>query len=294
MGAGANDRIQSERMNKNTYILQCAGIALDLSTPRVMGILNVTADSFSDGGSFLTRQAALRRAREMVVEGAAIIDVGGESTRPGASPVSAQEELDRVVPVIEAISAELPAVVSVDTSKPEVMRTAVAAGAGLINDVRALREEGALQAAAELAVPVCLMHMQGEPRTMQVAPHYEDVVAEVKAFLEERLASCRQAGIGEGRLLIDPGFGFGKTVAHNLSLMKHLAHFMELGAPVLVGASRKSFIGAVLEVPVDKRVYGSIALAALAVTQGAMVIRVHEVAATVHAVKMAAAVRAAP
>lgn len=259
-----------------------------------MGILNVTADSFSDGGSFITRQAALRRAREMVAEGAAIVDVGGESTRPGASPVDVQEELDRVVPVIEAIRAELPTVVSVDTSKPGVMRAAVAAGAGLINDVRALREDGALQAAVELGVPVCLMHMQGEPRTMQVAPHYQDVITEVKAFLEERLAQCRQAGIQEGRLLIDPGFGFGKTVAHNLSLMKRLKEFMDLGVPVLVGASRKSLIGAVLEVPVDKRVYGSIALAALAVTQGASVIRAHEVAATVHAVKMAAAVRAAP
>lgn len=280
-------------MNKTT-IINCAGTALDLSVPRVMGILNVTADSFSDGGSFLTRQAALRRAREMVAEGAAIVDVGGESTRPGASPVPVQEELDRVVPVIEAIRAELPTVVSVDTGKPEVMRAAVAAGAGLINDVRALREEGALQTAVELGVPVCLMHMQGEPRTMQVAPHYQDVVAEVKAFLAYRLAQCRQAGIGEGRLLIDPGFGFGKTVAHNLSLMKRLAEFMDLGVPVLVGASRKSLIGAVLEVPVDKRVYGSIALAALAVAQGAAVIRAHEVAATVHAVKMAAAVRAAP
>lgn len=280
-------------MNKTT-IINCAGTALDLSVPRVMGILNVTADSFSDGGSFLTRQAALRRAREMVAEGAAIVDVGGESTRPGASPVAVQEELDRVVPVIEAIRAELPTVVSVDTSKPEVMRAAVAAGAGLINDVRALREEGALQAAVELGMPVCLMHMQGEPRTMQVAPHYQDVVAEVKAFLADRLAQCRQAGIGEGRLLIDPGFGFGKTVAHNLSLMKRLTEFMDLGVPVLVGASRKSLIGAVLEVPVDKRVYGSIALAALAVAHGAAVIRAHEVAATVHAVKMAAAVRAAP
>ena len=282
-------------MNKTPpNIIDCAGTVLDLSVPRVMGILNVTADSFSDGGSFLTRQAALRRAREMVAEGAAIVDVGGESTRPGASPVGEQEELDRVVPVIEAIRAELPTVVSIDTSKPKVMHAAVVAGAGLINDVRALREEGALQAAVELGVPVCLMHMQGEPRTMQVAPCYQDVVTEVKAFLEERLIQCRQAGISEGRLLIDPGFGFGKTVAHNLSLMKRLTEFMNLGVPVLVGASRKSLIGAVLEVPVDKRVYGSIALAALAVAQGAALIRAHEVAATVHAVKMAAAVRAAP
>lgn len=272
----------------------CKGVTLDLSTPKVMGILNVTADSFSDGGAFLSRQAALRRAREMIAEGAAIIDVGGESTRPGAAPVNEQEELDRVVPVIELIRAELPAAVSVDTSKAAVMRAAVAAGAGLINDVRALREEGALEAVAELKVPVCLMHMQGEPRTMQVAPHYEDVVAEVKAFLFERIEACVRAGITRDCLLIDPGFGFGKTLMHNLSLMKHLQEFVALGVPVLVGASRKSLIGAVLELPVDQRIYGSIALAALAVAQGASVIRAHEVSATVQAVKMAAAVRAAP
>src|SRR3569623_2230524 len=215
--------------------IDSTGHGLDVTTPRVMGILNVTADSFSDGGAFLTRQAALRRARELVAEGAAIFDVGGESTRPGASSVSVQEELDRVVPVIERIRAELAAVVSVDTSKPEVRRAAVAADAGLINDVRALREEGALRAAAELGVPVCLMRMRGEPRALQVAPHYDDVVAEVKAFLAERLAACRKAGIDDRRLLIDPGFGFGKTVAHNLSLMKHLSQFTALGAPVLVG-----------------------------------------------------------
>jgi len=274
--------------------IDSTGLGLDVTMPRVMGILNVTADSFSDGGAFLTRQAALRRAREMVAEGAAIIDVGGESTRPGAAAVDEQQELDRVVPVIEAIRAESPVVISVDTSKPAVMRAAVAAGARLINDVRALRADGALAAAVELAVPVCLMHMQGEPRTMQVAPHYEDVVSEVLAFLHARLAACERAGIGRDRLLIDPGFGFGKTLAHNLSLMKHLQRFVALGTPVLVGASRKSLIGAVLEVPVEQRVYGSIALAALAVAQGAAVIRAHEVAATVHAVKMAAAVRAAP
>jgi len=274
--------------------IDSTGLGLDVTTPRVMGILNVTADSFSDGGAFLTRQAALRRAREMVAEGAAIIDVGGESTRPGAAAVDEQQELDRVIPVIEAMRAELSVVISVDTSKPAVMRAAVAAGARLINDVRALRADGALAAAVELTVPVCLMHMQGEPRTMQVAPHYDDVVSEVLAFLQERLSACERAGIGRDRLLIDPGFGFGKTLAHNLSLMKHLQRFVALGAPVLVGASRKSLIGAVLEVPVEQRVYGSIALAALAVAEGAAVIRAHEVAATVHAVKMAAAVRAAP
>src|SRR3569623_161026 len=274
--------------------IDSTGLGLDVTMPRVMGILNVTADSFSDGGAFLTRQAALRRAREMVAEGAAIIDVGGESTRPGAAAVDEQQELDRVIPVIEAMRAELSVVISVDTSKPAVMRAAVAAGARLINDVRALRADGALAAAVELTVPDCLMHMQGEPRTMQVAPHYDDVVSEVLAFLQERLSACERAGIGRDRLLIDPGFGFGKTLAHNLSLMKHLQRFVALGAPVLVGASRKSLIGSVLEVPVEQRVYGSIALAALAVAQGAAVIRAHEVAATEHAVKMAAAVWPAP
>ncbi len=271
-----------------------AGQRLDLSQPRVMGILNVTPDSFSDGGRFGSPAAALARACQMVAEGAALIDVGGESTRPGAVAVSEQEELDRVIPVIEVLYAELPVVISVDTSKPVVMRAAVAAGAGLINDVRALREEGALAAAAELAVPVCLMHMQGEPRTMQDAPHYEDVVAEVGVFLRERMRVCEQAGINRERLLLDPGFGFGKRLADNLSLLKRLGDLAALGAPLVVGVSRKAMIGAVLEVPVEQRLYGSIALAALAVRQGAAVIRAHDVAPTVQAVNMAAAVRAAP
>lgn len=275
-------------------ILYCAGNPIDLSRPRVMGILNVTPDSFSDGGRFASPAAALAQARRMVAEGAALIDVGGESTRPGAAAVSEQEELDRVIPVIEALRAELPAVISVDTSKAAVMRAAVAAGAGLINDVRALREEGALAAAAELAVPVCLMHMQGEPRTMQDAPHYDHVTAEVGAFLRERLRVCEQAGISRARLLIDPGFGFGKRLTDNLSLFKRLGDLAALGAPLVVGVSRKAMIGAVLEVPVEQRLYGSIALAALAAMQGAAVIRAHDVAATVQAVNMAAAVRAAP
>lgn len=259
-----------------------------------MGILNVTPDSFSDGGRFASPAAALAQARRMVEEGAALIDVGGESTRPGAAAVSEQEELDRVIPVIEALRAELPAVISVDTSKAAVMRAAVAAGAGLINDVRALREEGALAAAAELAVPVCLMHMQGEPRTMQDAPHYDDVTAEVGAFLRGRLRVCEQAGISRARLLIDPGFGFGKRLADNLSLFKRLGDLAALGAPLVVGVSRKAMIGAVLELPMEQRLYGSIALAALAAMQGAAVIRAHDVAATVQAVNMTAAVRAAP
>jgi len=270
-----------------------AGQRLDLSQPRVMGILNVTPDSFSDGGRFGFPAAALARACQMVAEGAAMIDVGGESTRPGAMAVSEQEELDRVIPVIEALHAELPVMISVDTSKATVMRAAVAAGAGLINDVRALREEGALAAAAELAVPVCLMHMQGEPRTMQDAPQYEDVVAEVGVFLRERMRVCEKAGISRERLLLDPGFGFGKRLVDNLSLLKRLGDLAALGAPLLVGVSRKAMIGAVLKVPVEQRLYGSIALAALAVQQGAAVIRVHDVAPTVQAVNMAAAVRAA-
>lgn len=275
-------------------ILYCAGKPIDLSRPRVMGILNVTPDSFSDGGRFTSPAAALAQARRMVAEGAALIDVGGESTRPGAAAVSEQEELDRVIPVIEALRAELPAVISVDTSKAAVMRAAVAAGAGLINDVRALREEGALAAAAELAVPVCLMHMQGEPRTMQDAPYYDDVTAEVGAFLRERLRVCEHAGISRARLLVDPGFGFGKRLADNLSLFKRLGDLAALGAPLVVGVSRKAMIGAVLELPMEQRLYGSIALAALAAMQGAAVIRAHDVAATVQAVNMAAAVRAAP
>ena len=272
-------------------ILHCADRSLDLSQPRVMGILNVTPDSFSDGGRFVAPAAALAQARQLVAAGAAIIDIGGESTRPGAAAVSEQEELDRVIPVIEALRAEVPVPLSIDTSKAAVMRAAVAAGAGLINDVRALREAGALAAAAELRVPVCLMHMQGEPRGMQASPQYDDVVTEVFDFLRERLRICEQAGIARTYLLVDPGFGFGKSLTHNLSLFKHLHRFAELDAPLLVGVSRKSFIGAVLERPVAQRLYGSIALAALAVVQGAALIRAHDVAATVEAVRMAAAVR---
>ncbi|HHM05354.1 MAG TPA: dihydropteroate synthase [Gammaproteobacteria bacterium] len=257
-----------------------------------MGVLNVTPDSFSDGGRFVDQSAALAHACRMAQEGAAIIDVGGESTRPGARPVSVQEERDRVVPVIEALHRVLPdVVVSVDTSKPEVMRAAVAAGAAMINDVRALRGEGALAAALELDVPVCLMHMQGEPRVMQTRPHYRDVVDDVACFLSERLQTCVEAGFSPDRLLLDPGFGFGKTVAHNLCLMKHLDRFAALGAPLLIGVSRKSTIGAVLKVPVTQRLYGSIALAVWAVAHGAVIVRAHDVAATVQALTMVAAVQ---
>ncbi|MFZ5594382.1 MAG: dihydropteroate synthase [Pseudomonadota bacterium] len=263
---------------------------LDLSFPQVMGILNVTPDSFSDGGVFLSAQSALARARQMVEEGAAIIDVGGESTRPGAMPVSVQEELDRVIPVIEAISRDLPAFISVDTSKPEVMRAAVAAGAGIINDVRALCEPGALETATQAGVPVCLMHMKGEPCTMQQNPHYGDVVAEVKDFLLERVEACVSAGMSRDRLLIDPGFGFGKTLADNLRLARHLGELAALGQALVIGVSRKSMIGAALDRPVDQRLPGGLAFAALAVWQGAKIIRVHDVQATVDAVKMVRAI----
>ena len=271
--------------------LNCGGKILDLSHPQVMGILNVTPDSFSDGGIFLSVESAVAQARRMVEEGAAIIDVGGESTRPGAAAVTSWQEMDRVLPVIAAIHRELPVIISIDTSKPEVMRAAVAAGAGMINDVRALREEGVLQTAVRCAVPVCLMHMQGEPRSMQAAPQYDDVVAEVKTFLTERIAVCVAAGIPREQMIIDPGFGFGKALGHNLHLFKYLDTFQEWGLPLLVGVSRKSMIGAVLANQVEQRLPASIALAALAVWQGAMIIRTHDVRATADAVNMIWAVK---
>lgn len=275
-------------------ILDCGGKPLDLGRPRVMGILNLTPDSFSDGGRFLARDDALRHAEQMLADGAAIIDIGGESTRPGAQPVSLEQELDRVVPVIQALAGEIPVPISVDTFKPEVMREAVAAGAGMINDILALQSPGALQAVADTAVPVCLMHMQGEPRTMQADPQYEDVVADVLRFLTQRRDACLAAGIRRDRILLDPGFGFGKTLEHNYTLLKHLDQFSSLETPILVGISRKSMIGALLGgVPVDQRVQGSVAAAVVAVMQGAAIIRAHDVRETVDALKVAAAVLAA-
>jgi len=277
-----------------TPTLDCNGKTLDLSRPQVMGILNLTPDSFSDGGDYVSPQAALSRARQMIAEGAAIIDVGGESTRPGAQPVSVQEELDRVIPVIEALSADCAVPISIDTSKPEVMRAAVFAGAGLINDVHALQLDGALQAAVELnlraSVPVCLMHMQGVPQNMQQAPHYDDVVIEVKSFLTERIEACVAAGLPRARLLIDPGFGFGKTLAHNLQLLRQLPELTGIGAPLVVGLSRKGMIGELLDAPIDQRLYGGLALATLAVWQGATIVRTHDVRATVEALKVCSAV----
>lgn len=273
-------------------LFDCAGTILDLSQPQVMGILNVTPDSFSDGGRYVGRESAIAHARAMVMEGAAIIDIGGESTRPGAAAVSVQEELDRVIPVIEALHSELPVVISVDTSKSEVMRAAVAAGAGLINDVRALRDHGALEAAAACRVPVCLMHMQGAPRTMQQHPEYVDVVTEVRDFLVERADVCRSAGIPATNILLDPGFGFGKTLEHNLQLLKHLPVLAKAGYPLLVGLSRKSMIGQLLDLPVEQRLQPSVSLAVLAIWLGARILRVHDVEATVQAVRMCAAVQA--
>ncbi|VAW88197.1 Dihydropteroate synthase [hydrothermal vent metagenome] len=264
----------------------------DLSYPSVMGVLNCTPDSFSDGGRFIIPGLALRQAIKMVEEGAAIIDVGGESTRPGAVAVSLQEELDRVLPVIEAIAAESAVIISIDTSKAEVMSAAVRAGAGLINDVCALQQTGALQAAVELQVPVCLMHMQGQPRSMQAQVKYTNVVQEVLNFLQERVDVCVAAGIDKNNLIIDPGFGFGKTLEHNKRLMQQLNEFVSLGLPVLVGVSRKSMVGTILgKKEVGERLFGSVALAALAVWQGAHIIRAHDVAATVDVVKTIDAIK---
>lgn len=272
--------------------LKLGGTTLDLSSPVVMGVLNVTPDSFSDGGRFTGRGEALEQARAMVGAGAAIVDVGGESTRPGAEPVSAQQELDRVLPVIEAIRSDLDVAISVDTSKPEVIREAVAAGASMINDVYALRRPGALEAAAALDAGICLMHMQGEPRTMQADPRYDDVVAEVTEFLVSRAADCEAAGIGRERIVIDPGFGFGKTVAHNLALLSGLGTLRGTGYPVLAGLSRKSLLAALTGRPVEERMVGSVVLAALAAERGAHIIRAHDVAETRDALAIVAAVAA--
>lgn len=273
--------------------LPCGNRVLDLAHPQVMGILNVTPDSFSDGGRFRQRDAALRHAAAMVAAGASLIDVGGESTRPGALQVSSDEELQRVAPVVEAIAAELDVIISVDTSCPQVMRESARLGAGLINDVRSLRREGALQAAAQSGLPVCLMHMQGEPETMQKTPHYDDLLAEVQAFFAERMAACAAAGIAAERIILDPGFGFAKNLQHNLSLFKHLQVLHGFARPLLVGVSRKSMIGQTLGREVDQRLAGGLALAALALVKGACILRVHDVAETVDVVRMLAAVEAA-
>ncbi len=261
-------------------VLDCNGRALALDRPRVCGIVNVTVDSFSDGGRFVDPQSAIAHGMRLVAEGADLLDVGGESTRPGAAEISVDEEITRIVPVIVALAAQSRVPISVDTSKPEVMRAAVAAGAGMINDVRALRRYGALEAAAALCVPVCVMHMQGEPATMQDAPAYDDVVGEVHRFLTDRLFACQMAGIELKRIIVDPGFGFGKSLEHNLSLLRALARFAELG-PVMAGLSRKATIGSLTgrTDPADRAV-GSAAAALIAVQRGASIVRVHDVTAT--------------
>lgn len=273
--------------------LPCGNRVLDLSRTHVMGILNVTPDSFSDGGRFKGRERAVAHARAMVEAGATLIDVGGESTRPGALPVPVQEELDRVCPVVEAIAAELDVIISVDTSAPEVMRQSAALGMGLINDVRSLQRPGALEAAAQTNAAVCLMHMLGEPGNMQADPRYTNLVGEVTDFLAKRMLACQNAGIDASRIVLDPGFGFAKTHAHNLALFQQLEALHALGRPLLVGVSRKSIVGQALGKPVSDRLFGSLALAALAMVKGARILRVHDVAETVDVVRMIAAVNAA-
>ncbi len=254
--------------------------------PVIMGILNVTPDSFSDGGEYDRVDAAVARALAMQAEGAQVIDVGGESTRPGAQPVNAEQEIERVVPVIEAIRRQSKVQISIDTSKPEVMAAAVRVGANLVNDVNALRAEGAVECCAELGVPVCLMHMQGEPRTMQQSPEYSDVVAEVRDFLLARAQCCMQAGIAVEQILLDPGFGFGKSLEHNIELFSRLSELCALDFPVLIGVSRKSMLGAILDRPVEQRLIGSVAAAVIAYGKGARWFRVHDVAETRDALEL--------
>jgi len=262
----------------------------NLSQPIIMGILNVTNDSFYDGNKYVAPAEAILRGEQMVAEGAGIIDVGGESTRPYAQPVSIDEELARVIPVIEGLAKVIDVPIAIDTSKPEVMHAAVQSGASLINDVRALAQPGAMQLAAKLNVAVCVMHMQGEPSNMQNNPRYNNVVHEVYDFLEAKITSCMNYGIAKEKIIIDLGFGFGKTLAHNLQLLRSLAVFKALGCPILVAISRKSMIGQILALPVQGRLYGSIAAAVMAVMAGASIIRVHDVKPTVEALKVATAI----
>jgi dihydropteroate synthase len=276
--------------NTTTSTFRCGRFTLELSRPLVMGIVNVTPDSFSDGGAFLSPARAIEHGERLIAEGADIVDIGGESTRPGAQPVDAEAELARVLPVLRALR-EFPIPVAVDTMKPAVMRAAIAEGASMINDVNALRAGGALEAVADSEAAVCLMHMLGEPRTMQESPRYDDVVAEVRAFLAARVAAAVAAGIPPGRIAVDPGFGFGKTLAHNMLLLRELAALCALGPPVLFGASRKSSLGRITGRPVEERVHASVAAALLAAERGALILRVHEVAATRDALAVWVAMR---
>ena len=276
--------------------LQCAQRVLSLDTPQIMGVLNVTPDSFSDGGQLLSNEGLLHgrlleRAAQMVADGAAILDIGGESTRPGAAPVSLQEELDRVMGAVQLIASRLDVILSIDTSTPEVMREAAQAGAGLLNDVRAFSREGAMAAAVALQLPVSLMHMPDEPDRMQEQTEYVDVVTDVKAFLAHRIAACREAGIAKDQMMIDPGFGFGKTVAQNYEMLRRLQEFASFDLPVLVGVSRKSMIGAITGRPASERVVPSAVLAVLAVARGASIVRVHDVAETADALAVWRATR---
>ena len=271
--------------------LACGSQILDLSSPQVMGILNVTPDSFSDGSRFNSIDAALKQTEQMISHGATIIDIGGESTRPGADEVSEADELARVIPVLKAVKQRFDIIVSVDTSKAAVMAEAVEQGAGIINDVCALQNENCLSVMAQSEIPVCLMHMQGKPRTMQVNPQYEDVIGDIKAFFNERISACRQAGISQERLILDPGFGFGKTLEQNYHLLAHFGDFQSLGLPLLAGLSRKSMIGNLLNREVNERLAGSLATAIVAAEQGAAVIRVHDVKETVDALRILQAVK---
>ncbi len=285
-------------MKHEAPVLSLPGRILSLEQPVVMGVLNVTPDSFSDGGRYMEVEAALAAAERMVAEGAAIVDIGGESTRPGALPVSAEEQLRRVLPVVERVAARVPVLISVDTSEPEVMRRAEAAGAHLVNDVRSLRRPGALAALAGTRLGLCLMHMQGEPETMQQAPQYQDVVREVRGFLTARVQACEAAGIARSRVCVDPGFGFGKLLGHNLQLLRRLGELEALGVPLLVGLSRKSMAAALARggtrdrvLAPDERLAASLALASIAVLNGARIVRAHDVGATLAAIRAAAAVR---
>ncbi|EST56993.1 dihydropteroate synthase [Proteus hauseri ZMd44] len=266
--------------------LMARGTELNLSTPQVMGILNVTPDSFSDGGTHNSLNDAVNHAAKLIAEGASIIDIGGESTRPGASDVSIDEELQRVVPVVEAIRQRFDVWISVDTSKAQVITESANVGASIINDIRSLQEPGALAAAAKTGLPVCIMHMQGDPKTMQQSPHYENVMMDVDRFLQENIQRCVDAGIEKNQIILDPGFGFGKNLAHNYQLLAHLSELHHFGLPILAGMSRKSMVGQLLNVPPQERVAGSVACAVIAAMQGAQIIRVHDVKETVDAMKV--------
>ena len=276
-------------MNTNTQFL-CGRFQLDLTRPNVMGIVNVTPDSFSDGGKYSSVERAVEHALQLIAEGADILDIGGESTRPGAAPVGLDEELRRVIPVIEALSKVTTVPISIDTYKPEVMRASIQAGADIVNDICALREDGALEIVTNSNAGVCLMHMQGKPQTMQINPQYTDVVTEVKQFLADRVEACLAHGIARERIMLDPGFGFGKTTAHNVALIQHLGSFVELGFPLLVGLSRKSVLGRIAGGDEQQRLHAGLAASVISVMKGAKIVRVHDVKATVDALKVVTAV----